>query len=135
MPTLPSDNYINCSKPAYLPGIRMLSSIRRVVRPPVASHLSTHGASLNNVLATATVHQRRSSSSKPPAPPNNGSRPLEASQTPTKGVSPSGTKRDGKAAKRRGKDNGRNGIGRPGRQTAFLNLPSVPSTQHLQPHG
>ncbi|KAN0083081.1 hypothetical protein V8E54_002169 [Elaphomyces granulatus] len=110
------------------------SSIRRVVRPPAVSLPVTSplGASVNN---TAAVHQRRYSSSKPPVPPNNGSRPLEASsQTPTKGVSPSGTKRDGKAAKRRGKDNGRNGIGRPGQQTAFLNLPSVPSTQHLQPH-
>ncbi|PWY80284.1 hypothetical protein BO94DRAFT_537161, partial [Aspergillus sclerotioniger CBS 115572] len=51
--------------------------------------------------------------------------------TPAKGVN-SAEKREGKASRRRGKDsNGRNGSKQ---QTAFSRLPSVPSTQHLQPH-
>jgi hypothetical protein len=55
--------------------------------------------------------------------------------TPAKGVNSSGEK--GKAARRRGKDSGaRNGSSKASQQhAAFSKLPSVPSTQHRQPHG
>lgn len=55
--------------------------------------------------------------------------------TPAKNVNSSGEK--GKASRRRGKDNGaRNASSKNGQQdAAFSNLPSVPSTQHRQPHG
>lgn len=112
-------------------GITMLSSsIRRVVRASAVSlpsvTPSSVGASSNGLLvpATRTAHQRRYSSSKPPVPPNDGSRPIDASsQNPAK-VNPAGEKR---ASKRRS--------AKSSQHTAFLNLPSVPSTQHLQPHG
>ncbi|KAJ5212066.1 uncharacterized protein N7498_003712 [Penicillium cinerascens] len=83
--------------------------------------------------ATRHVHQRRYSSSKPPVPPSDGSRRLDTS-TPAKGVNSSGEK--GKTTRRRGKDNGaRNGSSKASQQdAAFSKLPSVPSTQHRQPH-
>ncbi|KAL1964126.1 hypothetical protein VTN77DRAFT_7214 [Rasamsonia byssochlamydoides] len=108
------------------------SSIRRVVRTSAVSLSSVTpsvsvGASSNGLLSPATQRapQRRYSSSKPPVPPNDGSRRIDASsQAPAKGVNPAGEKR---AAKRKGKDSKSN------QHPAFLNLPSVPSTQHLQP--
>ncbi|KAA8646362.1 hypothetical protein EYZ11_008739 [Aspergillus tanneri] len=82
--------------------------------------------------ATQQVRQRRYSSSS--SKPSDGSRRIDASsQTPAKGVN-SGEKREGKASRRKGKDsNGRNGS-KSNQHTAFSRLPSVPSTQHLQPH-
>lgn len=55
--------------------------------------------------------------------------------TPSKGVNSSGEK--SKSARRRGKDNSaRNGSSKSSQQhAAFSKLPSVPSTQHRQPHG
>ncbi|KAJ5601690.1 hypothetical protein N7510_011224 [Penicillium lagena] len=92
--------------------------------------------SSGQVLAVRGIHQRRysSSSSKPPVPPSDGSRRMDTSSTPAKGVSSSNEK--GKAARRRGKDNStRNGSSKASQQNSiFANLPSVPSTQHLQPH-
>ncbi|KAJ5103365.1 hypothetical protein N7532_003894 [Penicillium argentinense] len=83
------------------------------------------------VGVTRKLHQRRyssSSSSKPPVPPSDGSRRMDTS-TPAKSVNSSGEK--SKAARRRGKENGaRNNQ----QHAAFSNLPSVPSTQHRQPH-
>lgn len=117
----------------------MLStSLRRAAYAPLsgitrpASSLSSTGI----LGATRQAHQRRySSSSKPPVPPSDGSRRMDAS-TPAKGVSSSGEK--SKSSRRRGKDNGpRGGSSKSQSQqhAAFSRLPSVPSTQHQQPHG
>ncbi|KAL1960450.1 hypothetical protein VTO42DRAFT_7749 [Malbranchea cinnamomea] len=113
------------------------SSMRRVARPPAGTLPTSTTRPSSAVIASATpgfvttrTQQRRYSSSKPPVPPSDGSRGIDASsQTPAKGVSPSNAeKRDGKSSRRRGKDNGKNS-----KNDTFLNLPSVPSTQHLHP--
>ncbi|KAI9043719.1 mitochondrial 37S ribosomal protein mS38 [Aspergillus affinis] len=116
------------------------SSLRRAAWAPIVpisgiSRSSSQGltASSNGLLgATQQVRQRRYSSSS--SKPSDGSRNVDASsQTPAKGVN-SAEKREGKASKRRGKENnGRNGS-KSNQHTAFSRLPSVPSTQHLQPH-
>ncbi|KAJ5748438.1 uncharacterized protein N7511_010134 [Penicillium nucicola] len=83
--------------------------------------------------ATRPLHQRRysSSSSKPPVPPSDGSRRMDTS-APAKGVS-SGEK--SKATRRRRDTSARNGSSKSSQQhAAFSKLPSVPSTQHRQPH-
>lgn len=120
---------------------RMLaSSVLRVARSPAVPFPAVTPAitsTSNGLLATATRRQaqRRYSSSKPPVPPSDGSRGIDTSQTAAKGVNPSGQKRDGKSSRRKGRDNGRHGSAKSSENTAFLNLPSVPSTQHRQPHG
>ncbi|CAI7639183.1 hypothetical protein N7533_007380 [Penicillium manginii] len=84
--------------------------------------------------ATRRVHQRRysSSSSKPPVPPSDGPRRMDTS-APAKNVNSSGEK--SKVSRRRGKENGGRNVSKNGQQdAAFSNLPSVPSTQHRQPH-
>ncbi|KAH8424054.1 mitochondrial 37S ribosomal protein mS38 [Aspergillus melleus] len=116
------------------------SSLRRAAWAPIVpisgiSRSSSQGltASSNGLVgATQQVRQRRYSSSS--SKPSDGSRNVDASsQTPAKGVN-SAEKREGKASKRRGKENnGRNGS-KSNQHTAFSRLPSVPSTQHLQPH-
>ncbi|OJD13896.1 hypothetical protein ACJ73_09146 [Blastomyces percursus] len=90
-------------------------------------------------LSGPRSQQRRYSSSKPPVPPSDGSRGIDASsQSPTKSVNPSskeGTeKREGKTAKRRGGKDSSNLSAKSKNNEPFLNLPSVPSTQHLHPH-
>lgn len=120
----------------------LASSLRRVARPSAVpltsgsiSSTPTVASSSNGVLATVIRQAQRryssSSSSKPPVPPSDGSRRIDAS-APAKGVNPSGkASREGKASKRR---NGRQSA-KSSQDAAFLNLPSVPSTQHMQPHG
>ncbi|KAL2852760.1 hypothetical protein BJX68DRAFT_58267 [Aspergillus pseudodeflectus] len=115
------------------------SSLRRAAWAPIApasgiSRSSSQGlaASSAGIVRTTQARQRRYSSSS--SKPSDGSRKIDASsQTPAKEVN-SGEKREGKSSRRRGKD----GSGRNGRPTAFSRplppLPSVPSTQHLQPH-
>lgn len=126
----------------------MLSSaLRRAVRTSTAFPSIVLPSSVgicapaNSVLNTTTqrrAHQRRLSSSKPPAPPSDGSRPFDTSspQTATgKGVGPA--ERDSeqrKTAKRKGKDSSSNNA-RNNHSSAFLNVPSVPSTHHLSPQG
>src|SRR5215471_6385283 len=117
------------------------SSIRRVARTPTSSLPGTARPStgVTAVSSTALVsrgQERRYSSSKPPVPPSDGSRGIDtSSQAPAKGVGPSNKdsseKREVRAVKRRGKDNGSS---RP-KYDPFPNLPSVPSTQHLHPQG
>ncbi|EER43755.1 DUF1713 domain-containing protein [Histoplasma capsulatum var. duboisii H88] len=90
-------------------------------------------------LSRSRSHQRRYSSSKPPVPPSDGSRGIDtSSQSPTKSVSPSNKegaeKREGKPAKRRGGKDSSNVSTKSKTNEPFLNLPSVPSTQHLHPH-
>ncbi|GFF50956.1 hypothetical protein IFM61606_04189 [Aspergillus udagawae] len=119
--------------------VQMLpSSVRRAVWTPIVpisgiSRTSSQAlaSSSNGLLGTTEyVRQRRYSSSS--SKPSDGSRNIDASsQTPAKGVN-SGDKREGKSSKRRGKD-GRNGS-KSNQHAAFSRLPSVPSTQHLQPH-
>lgn len=117
----------------------LLRAARQTARPIAGVSLPftpAAAASSNGLLATvARQAQRRYSSSKPPVPPSDGSKRIDAS-APAKGVNPSGKasgdKREGKAAKRKG--NGRQSA-KSSQDAAFLNLPSVPSTQHLQPHG
>ena len=127
-------------------GTRMLScSLRRASMTPMMS-LSSISRSPGQVVTASSnglfraarpLHQRRYSSSKPPVPPSDGSNGIDASsQAPAKGVSASGEKREGKATRRRGRDHSRhNGSSKSNRHAAFSNPPSVPSTQHLQPHG
>ncbi|KAJ5239696.1 hypothetical protein N7468_004315 [Penicillium chermesinum] len=115
----------------------MLStSLRRAVWAPLSGlpRPGQHIPCTGIVGATRQAHQRRysSSSSKPPVPPSDGSRRMDTS-TPSKGVNSSGEK--SKSARRRGKDNGaRNGSKSSQQHAAFSKLPSVPSTQHRQPH-
>lgn len=114
------------------------SSLRRAAWAPITpisgiARSSSHAlpACSNTLLGAAQhVRQRRYSSS---SKPSDGSRKVDtSSQTPTKGVN-AGEKREGKASRRRGKDSGRNGS-KSNQHTVFSRLPSVPSTQHLQPH-
>ncbi|KAL1876113.1 hypothetical protein Plec18167_005376 [Paecilomyces lecythidis] len=117
----------------------LASSVLRVARSPAVPFPTVTPAitsTSNGLLATATRRQaqRRYSSSKPPVPPSDGSRGIDTSQTAAKGVNPSGQKREGKSSRRKGRDNGRHGSAKSSENTAFLNLPSVPSTQHRQPH-
>ncbi|KAJ5643798.1 uncharacterized protein N7484_006305 [Penicillium longicatenatum] len=116
----------------------MLStSIRRAALAPLsgAPRAAQNVPSTGLLGATRYVHQRRysSSSSKPPVPPSDGSQRMDTS-TPAKSVNSSSEK--SKAARRRGKDAGaRNGSSKSSQQhAAFSKLPSVPSTQHRQPH-
>ncbi|KAJ5736184.1 uncharacterized protein N7483_001309 [Penicillium malachiteum] len=116
----------------------MLStSVRRAAWAPLSGvSRSTQNIPCTGLLdATRHVQQRRysSSSSKPPVPPSDGSRRLDTS-TPAKGVNSSSEK--GKTSRRRGKDSGaRSGSSKSSQQhAAFSKLPSVPSTQHRQPH-
>ncbi|KAL4810055.1 hypothetical protein BDV18DRAFT_52393 [Aspergillus unguis] len=106
------------------------SSLRRAAWAPVAPvsgicRTSTQGLA---TASTGIVRQRRYSSSS--------SKPVDASsQLLAKEVS-SGGKREGKSARRSRKDgsgSGRNGS-KSSQPNAFSKLPSVPSTQHLQPH-
>ncbi|KAJ5674069.1 hypothetical protein N7462_009508 [Penicillium macrosclerotiorum] len=114
----------------------MLStSLRRAAWAPLSGISRSTQNIPTTAIATRYVHQRRysSSSSKPPVPPSDGSRRMDTS-TPAKGVNSSSEK--SKATRRRGKDSsGRNGSSRASQQHAvFSKLPSVPSTQHRQPH-
>ncbi|EEH33385.1 hypothetical protein PAAG_04435 [Paracoccidioides lutzii Pb01] len=95
-------------------------------------------ASSSGLTCTRT-NQRRYSSSKPPVPPSDGSRGIDASsQTPAKGVNPSkkegSEKCEGKTVKRRNDKDASNVFSKSKNNGSFLNLPSVPSTQHLHPH-
>ncbi|GFF43656.1 hypothetical protein IFM46972_07281 [Aspergillus udagawae] len=114
------------------------SSVRRAVWTPIVpisgiSRTSSQAlASSSNGLLGTTEHVRQRRYSSSSSKPSDGSRNIDASsQTPAKGVN-SGDKREGKSSKRRGKD-GRNGS-KSNQHAAFSRLPSVPSTQHLQPH-
>ncbi|KAJ5594764.1 uncharacterized protein N7459_000972 [Penicillium hispanicum] len=114
----------------------MLStSLRRAVWAPLSGipRSGQNVPSTGLVGSTRHVHQRRYSSSKPPVPPSDGPRRIDTS-TPAKGVNSSSEK--GKSARRRGRDNSaRNGSSKSSQQhEAFSKLPSVPSTQHRQPH-
>ena len=99
------------------------SSLRRVAWAPTVPMPGISRTSGQALAATSNVRQRRYSSSS--SKPSDGSRKVDtSSQTPAKTSRRS--RRDG---------NGRNGSSKPNQNPAFSNLPSVPSTQHRQPHG
>ncbi|EEP79712.1 predicted protein [Uncinocarpus reesii 1704] len=110
------------------------SSICRIARTPtvaipaVTPRPSTIAlASSATNLAAPRTHHRRYSSSKPPVPPSDGSRGIDApSQAPAKSVSPTKKEDAEKRTKRRAKES-------KSKPETSLNLPSVPSTQHLHP--
>ncbi|KAL4739520.1 hypothetical protein BDV11DRAFT_187605 [Aspergillus similis] len=110
------------------------SSLRRAAWAPVTPVAGICRSSTQGLATSSAgiVRQRRYSSSS--SKPSDGSRKVDASsQAPAKDVSSAGEKQ-GKSPRRRGKDgSGRNGS-RSNQPNAFSNLPSVPSTQHLQPH-
>ncbi|KAL3482370.1 hypothetical protein BJX99DRAFT_216902 [Aspergillus californicus] len=115
------------------------SSLRRAAWAPITPVSGICRPSSQNLTASSAgiagathARQRRYSSSS--SKPSDGSRRFDASsQTPTKDVN-SAEKREVKSSRRKGKDaGGRNGS-KSNAPTAFSRLPSVPSTQHLQPH-
>ncbi|KAJ5093427.1 hypothetical protein N7456_009288 [Penicillium angulare] len=139
-----SDDFASDSKssptspqPLGLTSTMLSTSICRAAWAPLAGASRTAQSipSAGLLGASRHLHQRRysSSSSKPPVPPSDGSRRLDTS-TPAKGVNSSSEK--GKSTRRRGKESGaRSGSSKSSQQdTAFSKLPSVPSTQHRQPH-
>jgi hypothetical protein len=117
------------------------SSLRRAVR----SHPSPQSISRPSTPSIAASfssrsHQRRQSSSKPPVPPNDG-----AANVPNPSVKTVGTPRpkDGSQKQpgaesrlsRRKIPRDRNEHATDGKDEWALDLPSVPSTQHLDPKG
>ncbi|KAI1919564.1 hypothetical protein LOZ12_000398 [Ophidiomyces ophidiicola] len=110
------------------------SSICRMARTPTATLPAVTPrpsaivlANSASTLSAPRYHQRRYSSSKPPVPPSDGSRGIDApSHAPTKSVNPSKKDDAEKRPKRRAKEI-------KSKIEPSLNLPSVPSTQHLNP--
>lgn len=106
------------------------------IRPsPVPSH-----AAITSRFSTRS-HQRRHSSSKPPIPPNNGAPPIPSSHVKQVGTPRSTDKRAGaesRLSKRKAQKHEKTeGLKQ---EDGFCNewtrtLPSVPSTQHLNPKG
>jgi len=128
------------------------SSLRRVARScPNASlsPLRPTAPSAPAVTATFTTHshQRRNSSSKPPIPPNNGQPPIPTASVKQVGAPRSTTdKRPGaesRLAKRKSTKADKVEVKSSGKKDdvqLYSNewtrtLPSVPSTQHLNPKG
>lgn len=124
------------------------SSISRVVRSGPSHSLSssfTAWASTNSVAASAVPtlcrrHQRRQSSSKTSNSPDGGSRNLGAPADPSSKDAAPATKLNNekntttRLGRRRSRDVAVETVGKAKDETA-LNIPSVPSTQHLHPHG
>ena len=85
-------------------------------------------------------HQRRQSSSKTSNPPSDDSRPMATpSETPTKDTSSAakeaGAKRPATRLKRQKSKNASQDTIAETKDDVRFRLPSVPSTQHLHPHG
>ncbi|EEA19927.1 hypothetical protein TMatcc_010071 [Talaromyces marneffei ATCC 18224] len=128
----------------------LASSLRRAMRTTTSSHSASAAiVAFPNLLVPTTTsittssratrrrgaaqqHQRRysSSSSKPPVPPNDGSRPIDASSSQQAPANPSAGR---KVKESQGRKAGAGAAGdvTKSRQSsaALLNLPSVPSTQ------
>ena len=82
---------------------------------------------------SSTQRQRRYSSSKPSSPSNDGSRPISApTEAPTKGATPSVRKR---ASSKVGRPRSKDGLAKSVTASQVYDLPSVPSTQHLNRQG
>ena len=128
----------------------MFNSLCRVARTcpnsaalPVRSSTANSGYSYVPITASFTTrsHQRRNSSSKPPIPPNNGHPPIAAASVKQVGAPRSTDKRPGaesRLSKRRPTKTEK--VEASKQKEEFDNewtrsLPSVPSTQHLNPKG
>lgn len=122
------------------------SSLRRVARTCPNSVLSSRPsptASHGQIAATFATHchQRRNSSSKPPIPPNNGSPPIPAASVKQVGAPRSTDKRPGvesRLSKRKVTKTEKVEASKPKEDYSSewtRSLPSVPSTQHLNPKG
>ena len=124
------------------------SSLGRVVRSSPSHSLSSSFTSWasTNPGAASTVptlcrrHQRRQSSSKTSNPPDGGPRTLGAPAGSTGKDAAPATKPNneknttGRLGRRRSKDVAVETLAK-AKDDAALNIPSVPSTQHLHPHG
>lgn len=120
------------------------SSLRRVARTCPNATLSTRPSSSHGSIAAFTTRsrsrQRRHSSSKPPIPPNNGSPPI-----PTTSVKQVGAPRsdkqpstDSRLSKRKiTKSEKSEAVKQQDEHFSewTRTLPSVPSTQHINPKG
>lgn len=122
------------------------SSLRRVARTCPNSTLVTRQTASTGSTATASFstrsHQRRYSSSKPPVPPNNGSPAIPATSVKQVGAPRSTDKRPGaesRLSKRKAAKGEKTEVSKqqqePRGNEWTLSLPSVPSTQHLNPKG
>lgn len=122
------------------------TSLRRVARtcpnatlPIRPSPVPTHTA-ITSSFSTRS-HQRRHSSSKPPIPPNNGAPPIPSSHVKQVGTPRATEKRAGtesRLSKRKAQKQERTeGLKQEdGHYNEWARtLPSVPSTQHLNPKG
>jgi hypothetical protein len=123
-------------------------SLGRIVRTGTSHSISkpiTHRVWTDSIAASPLpvlrrTHQRRHSSSKPSSPPDGGSRSLDTpAEATSKGTSPA-SKQDGdkRSTTRMGRRKSRDASVETAAKTkdeTMLNLPSVPSTQHLHPHG
>jgi len=136
-------------------GQRMFNtSLRRVARScpnaslsPLRSSTPTSNATTITATFTTHSHQRRNSSSKPPVPPNNGQPPIPTASVKQVGAPRSNTdKRPGaesRLAKRKSTKGEKVEVKSSGKKDDVQlysnewtrSLPSVPSTQHLNPKG
>jgi hypothetical protein len=118
------------------------SSLRRAVRshPPPQSISRPTTPSIAASFSSQS-HQRRQSSSKPPIPPNDGPANVANPSPKTVGAPRSkdgtGEKRSGAESRlsRRKIPRDRSEYAADGKDEWAVNLPSVPSTQHLDPKG
>lgn len=132
-----------CCRTAFDKNLGMItSSLRRAVRShPSPSFLSRPATPSIAASFSSQSHQRRHSSSKPPVPPNDGpasvtNPSVKAVGTPRSKDSPT-EKRSGAESRlsRRKIPRDRNEQAAGGNDEWTINLPSVPSTQHLDPKG
>lgn len=121
------------------------TSLRRVARTCPCTSLSvrpTPPSSHASITATFTTrsHQRRNSSSKPPVPPNNGTPPIPTTSVKQVGA-PRTDKRPGADSRLSKRKVAKGEKTEPAKQKDdnynewTRSLPSVPSTQHLNPKG
>jgi len=113
------------------------SSLRRAARTcPNATSITSRPTTPLSASITTSAHQRRHSSSKPPVPPNNGSSAIPPASVKHVGA-PRAEKRTGaesRLSKRKvPKDKAETKQDFSNEWT--LKLPSVPSTQYLNPKG
>ena len=117
------------------------SSLRFAARSCPSSHsLPPRPSTPLAACFSSNTHQRRHSSSKPPVPPNNGSPSIPATSVKTVGTprskDPADKKAVGEPRLQKRKIARDRGEGKPdGKRELPLALPSVPSTQHLDPKG
>lgn len=119
------------------------STLRRAARSCSSAHSIPPRPSTPSAIAASLSchsHQRRQSSSKPPVPPNDGSANITAPAVKTVGTPRSkeaGEKRPGaesRLSKRKlARDKAEKALD--AKDEWATNLPSVPSTQHLDPRG